>query len=391
MSSTEKVLHGVNVAVAIVLAGGVGSRLYPLSKVTPKPLIPFAGAPLIEYLVDSLLKSGFFEVIITAKYLGDQIVKYFKGRPRVKPLLLNSRDTADAVRLVADMIKGDFLVSMGDVATDIPFSVFFEFHLSKSPTASIVLKQVDNPLPYGLVYVDEGGYVYHFAEKPRSIEACLLLLAHHKSRGAHLYSNLVNAGIYAFKEEVLSLLVEKPSLMDFGRHVFPYLLEQGHKVLGWIAPAGSYWNDIGVPSVYKEAVWDLLEGRISNWSPRGRLYSRGLYIAEGATVKGSVIPPVYIGKDVVIEEGAVVGPYASLEEGTIVKKEARVSYAITWQSTTIAEGSQVHDSIVMNNATVGPQVKVVSSIVGTGCTIGRDLVREVIEPCSWVSPYEAIG
>ncbi|MEM4535298.1 MAG: nucleotidyltransferase family protein, partial [Desulfurococcaceae archaeon] len=233
---------------AVVLAGGVGSRLHPLTRVVPKPLIPFAGSPLVEYIVDKLLREGFKEVIVTAKYLGEQIVEYFKKKPDVKPLLLNSKDTADAVRLVADHLKADFIVSMGDVVTDTPFNQFFKAHRDKGVLASIALKQVDNPLPYGLVYVDENGFISLFTEKPRSLEVYLLTLAHYRVKGSSLYSNLVNAGIYAFKKEILDILASNQGLMDFGRHVFPYLLEAGYRIYGWIAPENTYWNDIGRPS-----------------------------------------------------------------------------------------------------------------------------------------------
>ncbi|MEM1695585.1 MAG: NDP-sugar synthase [Desulfurococcaceae archaeon] len=376
---------------AVVLAGGVGSRLHPLTRVVPKPLIPFAGSPLVEYIVDKLLREGFKEVIVTAKYLGEQIVEYFKKKPDVKPLLLNSKDTADAVRLVADHLKADFIVSMGDVVTDTPFNQFFKAHRDKGVLASIALKQVDNPLPYGLVYVDENGFISLFTEKPRSLEVYLLTLAHYRVKGSSLYSNLVNAGIYAFKKEILDILASNQGLMDFGRHVFPYLLEAGYRIYGWIAPENTYWNDIGRPSVYKEALWDFLSGKVKNWTPRGESVSAGVYLARNAEVEGTLYPPVFIGRDVVVEQGAVVGPYVVLENGAVVKKGSRLMYSVVWHNTIVEEGAQVYDSIIMNNAVLKQTVKIVSSIVGTGCSVTLDLYNKSLEPCSEVPPYAHKG
>ncbi|MEM1638861.1 MAG: NDP-sugar synthase [Desulfurococcaceae archaeon] len=375
---------------AIVLAGGVGSRLYPLTKIVPKPMVPFAGAPLLDYVIETLIQSGFDEIIITARYLGEQIVNYYSGEKLVKPVLLDSKDTADAVRLVAGLIKGKnyFLVSMGDVVTSIPYMVFLENHVKSGVIASIVLKEVDNPLPYGLVYLDENSNVILFCEKPPSLEIYLLSIAFHAVKSPGFHSNLVNAGIYSFKEDIIDILLENTGLMDFGRHVFPYLLETGYAVRGWIAPRNIYWNDIGRVEVYKEAMWDLISGKIEGWSPRGKQVSRGIYLSAESKINGILHPPVYVGKNVVIENGAIVGPYVVLEDNTIVEKNSKISYSIAWRNTHIGENTIIHNSVIMNNATIKNTVKVISSIIGTGCNIEKDIYNSVIEPCSTVSPYE---
>lgn len=373
---------------AVVLAGGLGSRLYPLTRVVPKPLIPFAGSPLLDYIVDKILSEGFSEVVVTARYLGEQIVNYLRNRQGVKALILDSKDTADAVRLVAEELSGDFVVSMGDVVTDVSFSEFYKSHVLKRVIASIVLKQVENPLPYGVVYVDENNFISHFAEKPKSLEVYLLTMAHHRERGISQYSNLVNAGIYAFRDEILDILLRNRGLMDFGKHVFPYLLEEGYKIYGWVAPEPTYWNDIGRADVYKEALWDLLEGRVKHWQPRGKVISKGIYVADDAVVEGTIYPPVYIGKGARVEAGATVGPYCVIEEGVYIGKGSKIAYSVVWHHAHLGEGVNVYDSILMNNATLKSGVKVVSSVVGTGCNVGVDLYSLVLDPCIQVSPYE---
>lgn len=376
-------------ATAIVLAGGIGSRLYPLTKIVPKPMVPFAGAPLLDYIIESLSKNGFDEIIIAARYLGDQILNYYRGRNDVKPVLLDSRDTADVIRLLSKMIsgKGCFLVSMGDVVTNIPYSDFFEHHVKSSVIASIVLKEVDNPIPYGLVYLDENSNIILFCEKPPSLEIYLLSIGFHAVKSPGFHSNLVNAGIYSFREDIVDILVENSGLMDFGRHVFPYLLESGYMIKGWIAPQNTYWNDIGRVEVYKEALWDLLNNRVKGWTPRSRQKSRGVFVSDQAQISGTIYPPVYVGRNVTIEQGAIIGPYVVLEDNVTVKNGSRISHSVIWQNVTVGVNTLIYDSIVMNNVVVKDSVKLISSIIGTGCIVEKDVYKTTIEPCLSVSPY----
>lgn len=386
--------HGVglvNVVVlytAVILAGGVGSRLYPLTRVIPKPLIPFAGAPLLDYTLKSLAESGINEVIITARYLGEYILRYYRGHSVARPVLLDSKDTADAVRLIAGLIKGDFMVLMGDTATNISYTSVYKYHVESQATGTIVLKEVDNPLPYGLVYVDKNSNILLFSEKPPSLEIYFTTLAFQSIKGPVLYGNLVNTGVYVFRDEILDILVHNPGLMDFGRHVFPYLLENGYVLKAWIAPTSTYWNDIGRPEVYKEALWDLIDGRISGWTPPGRNISRGVYIQGEPVISGLLNPPVFIGNDVTIEPGAIVGPYAVVENGSVIRAGSKISYSIVWSGGEIGRNTIVHDSIVMNNAVIHDGVKIVSSIIGTGCNIKVDMYKQSLEPCIMVPPYE---
>ena len=381
----------VELPTAVVLAGGVGSRLAPLTRVVPKPLVPFAGSPLIDYIVESLKSSGFSEVVVTARYLGEQIVEHFRGFNGVRALLIDSKDTADAVRLVSGLIKGDFLVSMGDVVSNIPYNSFYKYHLDHGGIASIVLKEVDNPLPYGLVYVDSNSNIILFSEKPASLEIYLVSLAFHSVKSPVFFSNLVNAGIYAFKEELLSILIDNPGLMDFGRHVFPYLLESGYSIKGWIAPHNTYWIDIGRVEVYVQALWDLLDDKIPGWRPRGKLVAKGLYMSEDAEINATLYPPVYIGSGVIVGEGSIVGPYTVLEGNVVVEAGSRVSYSIIWHNSRIRRNAYIHSSLLMNNTEINEGVKVLSSIIGSGCFIESDVLNKTVQPCTLVSPYEVEG
>ncbi len=366
--------------VAVVLAGGKGARLRPLTDVVPKPLIPIAGKTIIDYITEWLKLKGFTKFIVVAKYLGEQIVDHFKYSNEVRAELIDSKDTADAVRLVASEISEEhFLVSMGDVLCNADFNSLYEHHVRSGGIATIALKEVDNPLPYGLILINGDNKVILFTEKPKSIELLILNTAHLKLRSKSLYSNLVNAGFYMFNWDILRVLEENNGLMDFGRHVFPYLLEEGYRINGWIM-GGAYWEDVGRVESLKKATWDLLDGSIAGYRPLGEELSPGVWVGKRARIDGRVIPPAYVGEETVIEHGAVVGPYVSLEKYSIVKAGARVSYSILWRSSLVGEGSTIHDSVIMNDAAVLGGVNVVHSIVGSFNIVSTNLSEAVIEP-----------
>jgi len=371
----------------VILAGGIGSRLHPLTKVTPKPLLPLAGRPILEYIIEGLVAQGFRDIVIVARYLGDQIVKYFGSNPYAKPLLLDSKDTADAVRLVANLLDDHFIVTMGDTISNVSYRDVVDSHMKSNPVATIALKQVENPLPYGIVYLNEYNDVLLFVEKPLSIEVYLLSLAYYRQKGVSSYENLINAGIYVFNPHILEVLLRNPGLMDFGRHVFPYLIENGYKVKGYVLRHDTYWNDIGRIETYKAATWDLLGGLIQGVSPGGVEVSQGVYAHDSTVIKGEVRPPVYLGRKTIIEEGAIVGPYASIEDGVVVGRGTIVKESIIWHNTVIGGEARIYDSIVMNNVDVAPGSTLVSSIIGTGNQVNGILTGKTLNPVEAIPPY----
>ncbi|WP_448577426.1 sugar phosphate nucleotidyltransferase [Thermosphaera sp.] len=373
---------------AIILAGGLGSRLHPLTKTLPKPLIPLAGKPILQYIVDLLKTNGFDRLIVAARYLGHHIVDYYSGSKEVEVYLIDSKDTADVLRILADVISKDcFLVSMGDVLTNAPVLELYRDHVKNSAIATIGLKEVENPLPYGLVFLDERRRIVLFTEKPISLEVYLLSVAHYKYRVESSYWNLVNTGFYMFDDSILTILKENESLMDFGRHVFPFLLENDYELRGWIMPAETYWSDIGRIETYKEAAWDLLDNKVSGVQIPGVLKSSGIRVGDNVDLKGELIPPVYIGSNVVVEEGAKIGPYAIIEDDVVVGKNVTIHESIIWHKSLLMDESYVYDSILMNNVVVKPGVKIVSSVIGAGNVVSTDLYRQKLDVVKEVSPY----
>jgi mannose-1-phosphate guanylyltransferase len=374
--------------VAIILAGGLGSRLHPLTKTLPKPLIPLAGKPILQYIIDLLKTNGFNRFIVAARYLGHHIINYYSGSKEVEVYLIDSKDTADVLRILADIISEEcFLVSMGDILTNAPVIELYKDHVKNDAIATIGLKEVENPLPYGLVFLNEKRRIVLFTEKPISLEVYLLSVAHYKYRGESSYWNLVNTGFYMFDNEIINILRENESLMDFGRHVFPFLLENDYELRGWIMPAEAYWSDIGRIETYKEATWDLLDNKVSGVQIPGVLKSSGIRIGRNADVKGELIPPVYVGNDVVVEVGAKIGPYAVLEDGVVVGRNVTIHESIIWNRSLLMDESYIYDSVIMNNVVVKPGVKIVSSVIGAGNVVSTDLYRQKLDVVKEVSPY----
>jgi len=368
---------------AIVLAGGKGTRLRPLTYVKPKPLIPIAGKPIIDYIIEWLRYNGFKKFIVLAKYLGEQIKDHFTNTNDVSVEILDSKDTADAVRLISDQIKTEnFLVSMGDVLCNARFDTFYEEHSRMGGIATIALKEVDNPLHYGLVFIDSRRRIRLFVEKPLSIEIYALSMAHVRVFGESIYSNYVNTGFYMIRYELLNILQENPALMDWGKHVFPYLLENGYDVYSWIMPHNTYWEDIGRIENYKKATWDVLNGVVKGFKPNGKQIEPGVYVEENTDIRGNIIPPVSIGPDTIIEEGATIGPYVSIGEGVHIGRDAKASYSIVWESTHISSNTDIYDSIIMDHVLIGDSTKIISSIIGSYNNIGSNEVieRKIIPP-----------
>jgi len=219
---------------AVVLAGGEGTRLKPLTYKRPKPLMPVAGRPCIDYVLRSLAASGFHEIIVTTAYLSDALIKSIGDGLDYNASILysfeeNPAGTAGAVRRVANFIDETFVVAMGDILCDVDFKALFEFHKRTGGVVTIALTDVDDPTQYGIVGLDAKGRIQKFKEKPRKEEA---------------FSSLVNAGIYVLEPEVLEF-IPPDQKFDFAKDLFPKLLSKGVPLYG--SRIDGVWMDIGQP------------------------------------------------------------------------------------------------------------------------------------------------
>lgn len=363
---------------AVVLAGGKGVRLRPLTLTTPKPLLPVGNVPILDHILSLLYRHGFEKVIVAVNYLGEKIVNHLvarwmdKGLEIVAPPL-NPADTADAVRKCASYIDEDFLVTMGDVVTNMDLRSFAYFHESSGSIASIALIEVQSLRDFGAVLLDGNGAVLHFLEKPGVQEMYVASLAFAftgTSRKVNLFANLANSGFYAFRYDILDVLRENPHLMDFGKNVFPWLLENNYRVKGWLAEE-TYWIDVGRPESYLTANFDLLAGHASPLRPYGRFVD-GVYVGEGVEVSpgARIIPPVALGDNVRISQNAEVGPYAVIGSDTHIGVEAHVSYSVLMGEDTVERGAHVRYSVLAKSIKVGEGAVVrENSVLGEGVVV----------------------
>ena len=355
----------------VILAGGKGTRLRPFTLYRPKPLMPVANKPVLNYVLDLVELSGIAErVIVLLDYMGDKIAQYLTREKRgveVIPAVAKSLDTADAVRRARHLIDGDFLVIMGDLVTNCDLSVLWKVHKKREGIATLALRDVETPNHYGLAFLDSSDRVKYFLEKPFHYELYLISLASRYSRVKYYYANLANMGIYALSYNVLDILDDNPHLLDFSRHLFPFLIEENYPIYGWYA-GSCYWIDIGLPQTYLKANLDVLDRLAKPLRPSGT-YSGGAWISQPCQVIGTVHPPIAIGRDVTVEYEAEVGPYAVLGENVRVATEAKVVESILMCGTEIAAGSIVAGSVLGANVKVGKNAVIVRSLVEDGAYV----------------------
>lgn len=235
---------------AIIMAGGEGRRLKPVTGDMPKPLVPLCGRPVMEHIILLLKKHGITDICAALKYRPDDIKSYFGNGERLGVSLsyrveAEALGTAGGVKNCEDFYGNeDFLVISGDAACDIDLGELISEHKKRRPAATIALCPESEPLRYGLALCDRDGFVRSFVEKPD---------------WRHVVTNLVNTGIYIISPHAMEL-VPKSAEFDFAKDLFPMLLDKGEKLLG--VPCGGYWCDIGTPKSYYECCADALSGKL---------------------------------------------------------------------------------------------------------------------------------
>ncbi len=277
---------------AVILAGGFGTRLRPLTSTRPKPLIPFANEPFLLHTLRQLAAGGFTEVVLSTMYLPeafDQLLP--EARKAGVEVVLSSEDTpmgtSGAIKRLAHLLDGTFLVLNGDVLVDIDFQRLVALHREREAAATLALVRVPDPSAFGLVPVDDDDRVTAFLEKPGDLEDSWV-------------TDLINAGVYVLEPSVLDHVpAGQPS--SFERNLFPSLLASGAPVYGY--ELHGYWRDLGTPIAYLAAQFDLLEGRLHlpiNATERGRSqwFADDTRIAEGAVLRG----PILVGQGATVEE-----------------------------------------------------------------------------------------
>ncbi len=333
---------------ALILAGGEGTRLRPLTATTPKPVIPLAGQPFISYMLEWLRGHGVDDVVLACGFmadgvravLGDGAAFGVRLRYIEEPEPLG---TGGALKFAEALLDERFLMLNGDVLTDIDLTSLVEQHVQTEATATLALYPVDDPSAYGLVRRNDDRSVRGFLEKPSPDQ---------------IDTNLINAGAYVLERRVLDSMPPAGTNVSIERDVFPALV--GHGLYGY--EAGGYWLDIGTPDRYLQGTFDILDGSVQTEIGRD-IAAAGGVLSDGASVDGEVVPPALIGAGAAVAGGATVGPYAVVDIGAAVAEGAAVTRAAVLSGARVGEQSTVTGSIV------GPDVQ-----IGRGCTIADEAV-----------------
>jgi len=346
---------------AVVMAGGEGSRLRPLTSRRPKPLVPVAGTPIMEHILTLLREHGITEVVVTLQYLGAEIRNHFgDGEDMGMTIEYVVEDqplgTAGSVRNAEHLLRDDaFLVISGDALTDIDLSGIIAQHRDRNADATIVLYSVPNPLEYGVVITEPDGTVRRFLEKPSWGE---------------VFSDQANTGMYVIEPRVLDYI--KPGFAhDWAQDVFPTMLRRHDRLFGLVAQG--YWCDVGTIQSYLQANWDALEGRVRCRIP-GRLHDGNVWIGEGVELGADVRieGPAWIGDEAKLGSGAFINGPAAIDRYVVVDDNAKVSNSVIWPHAYIGESSRLRQSIVCRSVTVKNNCLLEdNSVVGDECVIGQ--------------------
>ncbi|MCE5198371.1 MAG: NDP-sugar synthase [Armatimonadota bacterium] len=319
---------------AIILAGGKGTRLHPLTTDFPKPMVPLFDRPVMEHTIELLSKHGISDIIVTVSYLARDIMDYFGDGSRWGVRIRYSVEheplgTAGAVKLVREMIDDTFLVVSGDAVTDFDLSAAISRHRRASAIATMLLYQVDEPTQFGLVQHDEAGKVTRFLEKPRSSE---------------VFTDTVNTGIYILEPDVLSCIpYDQPC--DFARQIFPAMLNNREPIYGFSMPG--YWCDVGNLGQYRSVHFDALTRKVELDLPATHI-GEGIWIGERVAVDPSVeiAGPVYIGEGTTVHRGAILGERAIIGSESTIEENARIRRSVVGSRSMIGKGAQISDCII---------------------------------------------
>ncbi len=328
---------------AILLAGGKGTRLRPLTLHTPKPIVPIFDRPFLHYQIDLVRQiPEINEVVLSLNYQPRRINEVFgdgrdlgiKIRYVVEP---NPLGTGGAIKFAAGPATDTVVVFNGDVMTQVDLASVVKLHRDRKAKATIVLTPVENPAAYGLVETDEASYVKAFVEKPKPEE---------------ITCDTINAGIYVLEPDTFER-IPRDTAWSIEKSYFPSLVERGETFVAFVYRG--YWIDIGTPEKYMQVHWDIMDRR---------------FVAHpfGSQPRGSMV----VAPDAKVEEGAIVQAPCFIDQGAVVKEGARVGpYSVVGHHCMLEEGSTVERSILWPNSRLGRDATARQSIIGRHCHLGR--------------------
>jgi NDP-sugar pyrophosphorylase family protein/CheY-like chemotaxis protein len=352
---------------AIILAGGVGTRLRPLTYTIPKPMLPIGGKPAIARLADALAAAGFDEIFITTNYLADVIERGLREYSAHADLPIpvhclretQPLGTAGSIKNALHLLHDEFLVIQGDAVAEVDYEKLLNFHRERTADVTITTIRVRDPREFGIVETDESGRILRFQEKPRIEDA---------------FSNQANAGFYLLKKELFDD-VPTGEPYDFSKQLFPALMARDKRFFAW--ELGGYWVDIGRPQSYLEGNRHAIAGRAE--------------IADDVRVPASatLLPPFVIGAGTRLSDGCIIGPGAIIGARCKIGDKARIAGGVLFDDVEVGDGARLDECVIASGSRIGDKADIGAlAMVGEDCDIGA---RAEIAPHSRVGPHVPVA
>jgi mannose-1-phosphate guanylyltransferase/phosphomannomutase len=361
---------------AVVMAGGEGTRLRPLTSNQPKPMVPIVGKPCMEHILELLKQHGLEEVIVTVAFMPQAIRGYFGNGDNLGLSIEYSVEesplgTAGSVRLASNRLDETCLVISGDALCDVDLTDLIRAHREKGAAVTIGLKSVPNPLEFGIVVTDEDGRIERFLEKPS---------------WSQVFSDTINTGIYVLEPEVLRH-IPADGPYDFSKELFPLLLEMGRPMYGYVFD--DYWQDIGNLDQFRQANFDALDEQVRLNIPGIRLRGN-VWLGEGVEVDDldAIEGPAYLGNYCRVAPDATVGPYSVLGSSVTLLERARTERSVIDASTHIGRSARVEGAVVGRACDIRSHAHVQEgAAIGDEVTLGA---QSAVLPQVRIYPYKEV-
>jgi mannose-1-phosphate guanylyltransferase/phosphomannomutase len=344
---------------AVVMAGGEGTRLRPLTSNRPKPLVPVLNKPIAQHIVEHLKRAGVTDIVVTLYYLAEEIQKYFgDGSDMGVNLIYSIEDTplgtAGSVKKAEKYLDDDtFIIVSGDALTDLDIPKALEFHRRKKADATLVLQHVENPLEFGVVMTEDDGRIKRFLEKPSWGE---------------VFSDTVNTGMYILEPSVFKLM-EQGRSYDWSQDIFPRMLAEQQPLFGYVLD--EYWTDVGSLDQYRQAQYEMLNG-MTQLPIEGRIINGNIHVGENSEIDpdAAINGPVIIGANCRIKAGARIEPETVIGDNCLIESGACLEKAILWDSVYVGRDANLTACTVCHHCTIKDGVQIQEgAVVGDRCHI----------------------